>query len=130
MKTQLRLALIAALTLVGCRTAQFLPGGEQDGISVDYRWNHRPEKPSELLVKISNTGPSAKRVHVGLDLYYQGLTVEEFMADTCIKAGRTLNGKVNGFYFIPQTLDAEQLASPDTQVQLTTLRVEEVDHCP
>lgn len=126
-------ALVILLLLLGitaCKAPQFIQGGEKDGVAVSYRWNHRPGKPSELLLKIVNAGTSAQQVHLGLDLYYQGFTVEEFTADTCIPAGRTFNGKLNGIYFIPQKITPEQAASPDTKVELTGYNVEQAGSCP
>ena len=69
-------------------------------------------------------------MHLGLDLYYQAFTVEQFTADTCIPAGRTFNGKLNGIYFVPQKLTPEQAASPDTKVELTGYSVERSVSCP
>ena len=124
------LLLLAPLIAFGCAAPQFIQAGQKDDVSVSYRWNHRPDKPSELLLKIVNTSPSAQRLHLGLDLYYQSFTVEQFTADTCIPAGRTFNGKLNGIYFIPQKLTPEQAASPDTKVELTEYDVERAVSCP
>ena len=89
-----------------------------------------PGKPSELLLKMVNGSDSARSVHVGLDLYSEGMTVERFSADTCMRAGRTLNGKLNGFYFIPTSITPEQAAGPDVKVELTELSVTPVVECP
>ncbi len=122
--------LLVLLGVTSCKAPQFIQGGAQDGVTVSYRWNHRPDKPSELLVKIVNDSPSAQQLHLGLDLYYQSFTVEQFSTDTCIPAGRTFNGKLNGIYFIPQQITAEQAASPDTKVQLTEFTVDRITVCP
>ncbi|MBZ0205495.1 MAG: hypothetical protein K8H89_04170 [Flavobacteriales bacterium] len=122
--------LLFLLGITSCKAPQFIQGGEKDGVAVSYRWNHKPGKPSELLLKIANESPSAQRLHLGLDLYYQAFTVEEFTADTCIPAGRTFNGKLNGIYFIPRQITPEQAASPDTKVQLTEFTVEQEPACP
>lgn len=121
---------LAPVLLLGCAAPQFIQAGQKDDVSVSYRWNHRTGKPSELLLKIVNAGPSAQRLHVGLDLYYQAFTVEQFTADTCIPAGRTFNGKLNGIYFIPRKLTPEEAASPDTKVELTEYTVERAEACP
>lgn len=116
--------------LFGCTAPQFIQAGQKGDVSVSYRWNHRPGQPSELLLKIVNAGASAQRLHLGMNLYYQAFTVEQFTADTCIPAGRTFNGKLNGMYFIPQELTPEQAASPDTKVELTEYAVDPADSCP
>lgn len=118
------------LLILGCKAPQFVQAGQKDGVAVNYRWSHKEGKPAELLLKIVNASPSTQQLHLGLDLYYQGFTVEQFQADTCIPAGRTFNGKLNGIYFIPQQLTAEQAASPDTKVALTGFTTERTGSCP
>lgn len=122
--------LLLLLGITSCKAPQFIQGGVKDGVTVSYRWSHRPDKPSELLLKVVNDSPSAQQLHLGLDLYYQSFTVEQFSADTCIPAGRTFNGKLNGIYFIPQQITPEQAAGPDTKVQLTEFTVERLSTCP
>lgn len=122
--------LILIALLPGCRPAQFIAAGEKDGVAVEYRWNLPPGKPPELLLKIANNGPAAQHVHLGLDLYYRDFTVEQFTADTCISAGRVLNGKLNGIYFLPRQVTSEQAASPDTRVDLTEFTTERTGPCP
>ena len=119
-----------SLLLFGCKAPQFVQAGQKDDVAVSYRWNQKEGKPSELLLKIVNTSPSAQKLHLGLDLYYQGFTVEQFTADTCIPAGRTFNGRLNGIYFVPARLTPEQEAGPDTKVELTEFTAERIDRCP
>ncbi|MBK9421246.1 MAG: hypothetical protein IPN44_09335 [Flavobacteriales bacterium] len=118
------------LALTGCKAQQFTQAGAAQGVQVSYRWKHAPGKPSELLLKMVNSSDSARSVHVGLDLYDQGRTVEQFTADTCMRARRTMNGRLNGFYFIPTTVTPEQAAGPDVKVELTELEVTPVVQCP
>lgn len=118
------------LLLLGCKAPQYVQAGQKDHVSVSYRWNSPPGKPTELLLKVVNSGDSAQQLHLGLDLYYQGFTVEQFSADTCIPAGRTFKGRLNGIYFIPKQITAEQAASPDTKVELTEFTAHPVGKCP
>jgi hypothetical protein len=99
MKRTLPLLLLA---LGACSTPQYLHKGVQDGVELAYRWNHPPGKPSELLVRMKNT------------------TAED---RTCIRAGQTLNGKLNGIYFLPTTLTTEQIKSGDADAELTRSEV-------
>lgn len=108
---------------------KFIHKGEQNGVEMAYRWNHPLGKPSELLLKLKNTSAEDKRVDLVIDLSYQGLTLESFGADTCIKSGATLNGKLNGIYFIPTRLTTEQLKSGDAEAELTRTVVEPAT-CP
>jgi hypothetical protein len=121
---------LAMAMAIGCKAPQFVHAGAKNNVQVEYRWNIRPDKPAELLLRIANKDSSAQRIHLGLDLYYQGFTVEEFSADTCIPAGRTFNGRLNGIYFVPERLTAAQAASPDTKVELTEFSAEPTATCP
>ena len=107
------------LFTLGCSQPQFLHKGVQDGVELAYRWNHPVGKPSELLVRMVNTTAMDKQVGLVIDLAYQGRTVETMTADTCIKAGQTLNGHFNGIYFVPATLTTAQIKSGDAEAELT-----------
>lgn len=109
--------------LIGCSTPQYLHKGVHDGVELAYRWNHPARKPSELLVRMKNTTDADREVHLTIDLYYQGRTVETLTADTCIKAGRTMNGKLNGLYFVPAQLTSEQIKSGDAVAEMTRTEV-------
>jgi len=113
------LAPLALLTLAACTGPQYVYKGVHEGVELSYRWKHAAGKPSELLLKMTNTAAEDKQIDLVLDLYYQGRTVESFEADTCIKVGQTLNGKLNGFFFIPQRLTTEQIKSGDGKVEMT-----------
>jgi hypothetical protein len=118
------LAPLALLILVACSAPQYVYKGVHEGVELSYRWNHPSGKPSELLLKMTNTATEDKRIGLVLDLYYQGRTVESFSADTCIKVGQTLNGKLNGFFFNPQRLTTEQIKSGDGKVEMTNTSIE------
>lgn len=107
------------LLTLSCTPTQDVHKGMQDGVELSYRWNHPVGKPSELLLKLVNTSADDKEVDLVIDLYYQGRTVEILSADTCIKAGRTLNGHLNGLYSIPSTLTGEQIRSGGTTAEMT-----------
>lgn len=126
-----RQLVIAALVLTtaSCAPPEYLHKGVQDGVELAYRWNHPTGKPSELLLKMVNTTDQDKNVNLVIDLYYQGLTVETLTADTCIKAGNTMNGKLNGIYFIPTRLTTEQIKSGDATAELTNTHIEK-GTCP
>jgi hypothetical protein len=111
------------LVLSSCAAPQYVYKGVHDGVDVSYRWAHPKGKPSELLLKLENTSPEDKRLSIVLDLYYQGRTVETLTADTCIRVGQTLNGKLNGIYFVPQKLTTAQIKSGDGTVEMTRTEV-------
>lgn len=115
--------------LLACSPTQYLHKGVQDGVELAYRWNHPPGKPSELLLKMVNTTAEDKHVDLVIDLYYQGLTVESLEADTCLKAGQTMNGKLNGIYFVPTRLTTDQIKNGDAKAELTRTTID-VSTCP
>jgi hypothetical protein len=117
------IALLIVATLAACASPQYVYKGVHDGVELSYRWNHPAGKPSELLLKMTNTAAEDKQVGLVLDLYYQGRTVESFEADTCLKVGQTMNGKLNGYFFIPQRLTTEQIKSGDGKVEMTNTSI-------
>lgn len=123
------LLLCAAVALASCSTMQYIEKGTHDGVEVAYRWNHPPGKPSELLLRLKNTAGTDKRVNLALDLYYQGRTVETFEADTCLRPGMLLMGKLNGIYFVPQRLTTEQIKDGGAQVEATRTKIAN-EPCP
>lgn len=124
----MRTALLSVFLLVFAATGraqQYTSFGEQDSVTVSYRWRHRAGKPSELWLKIANASTVRRQVHAHLDLTSKGVIVEQFEADTVMGPGRTLTGKLNGFYFIPRTMTPEQLQAPSTAIELVELRTPE-----
>jgi hypothetical protein len=125
----LALPIAALLMLASCASTQYIEKGTQEGIEIAYRWNHPPGKPSELLLRLKNTAGFDQRVSVGLDLYYQGRTVETLEADTCMRAGQLLMGKLNGFYFVPLRLTTEQIKDGGAAVETTRFNAT-AEPCP
>lgn len=121
--------LVFLLPAASHAQSKFIHKGERNGVEMAYRWNHPVGKPSELLLKLKNNSEEDKRVDLVIDLYFQGLTVESFEADTCIRAGATLNGKLNGIYFVPSRLTSEQIKSGDAEAEITRSEVEPTT-CP
>lgn len=122
-------ALLLVLAFAGCAPTQFIQKGTHNGVEVAYRWNHPPGGPSELLLRLKNTAADDRNVNVVLDLHYQGRTMETLEADTCIKAGQTLNGKLNGIYFIPERLTTAQIKDGSADVEMTRTLIEPAT-CP
>lgn len=121
LKPFLPIALVGLL--FGCATKKYTYEGITDGVEVAYRWAHPAGKPSELLVRLRNTTAEDKQMALTLDLYLKGRTVETFEADTCIRGLQTLNGKLNGFFFIPKELTTEQIKSGEGTVEPTRISV-------
>ena len=116
MKTRFLLPL---LLFVSCAMPQYVSKGTQDGVEIAYRWNHPVGKPSELWLRLKNTTEQDRHIDLGIDLYYQGRTVEMFEADTCLRAGQLLNGKLNGIYFVPEQVTTAQIKDGSAEVEAT-----------
>jgi hypothetical protein len=115
------------LLCAGCAPTQYLHKGTYDGIGVSYRWNHPAGKPSELLLRLENTTDKDLRIDLEIDLTFQGRTVETFNADTCMRSGQVLNGKLNGIYFVPQQVTTEQIRTGGTDLGLARTTVTPCD---
>lgn len=117
--------LLPVIALAACAPPKSIYKGVHDGVEIAYRWNHPPGKPSELLLKLSNTTPGDKRIELAIDLFVEGRTVETLQADTCIRTGQTLNGKLNGFWFVPEHVPTERIRNGSAAVEVTRTRIEE-----
>lgn len=113
------LLLVTCITGITTACGQFVSKGTHDGVEVAYRWRHPKGKLSELQLQLKNTTTVDKRISLGIDLYYQGLTVETFEADTCLRGGQRITGKLNGFYFIPERLTTQQIKDGGTDIEVT-----------
>ncbi|MGV3636219.1 MAG: hypothetical protein ACO1NQ_01105 [Flavobacteriales bacterium] len=111
--------LLSLAPLATWAQGKYITKGEHNGVGIAYRWNHSVGKPSELHLRLSNTTEEDRVLSLEIDLSYQGLTVETLSADTCIKAGRTMTGKLSGIYFVPTRLTTEQLKSGDADAEFT-----------
>lgn len=127
------LPLLLAFTLMfpaGCKGPEWMQKGIHDGVEVSYRWNHPAGKPTELLLRLHNPTPEDRAIDLAIDLYYQGRTVETLSTDTCIRAGQTMTGKLNGIYFIPERVTTEQIKSGDAKAEVTRTQARAVEGCP
>lgn len=123
--------LLSGLLLAASVGAQeFTPLGEQQGVTIAYRWNLPKKGGAELLLKVHNPGDSARTVHGTLDLQIDGFTNEVFTVDLCVPPGRALRGKFNGVYFVPQELTPEQIRSGAAHLELSTYTATAVPSCP
>lgn len=127
MKTLLVIGI--AMLIASCASMKYVEKGTHEGIEIAYRWNHPPGKPSELLLRLKNISGADSRVSLGLDLYYQGRTVESFEADTCMRAGQLLMGKLNGIYFVPQRITTQQIQDGSASIEATRIEVNQ-QPCP
>lgn len=118
-------SLIATLLLLAaCAAPKTIHKSVHDGVEIAYHWNHGKDEPSELVMRMDNTTLEDRRVSLVIDLYLDGKTIETLQADTCIRVGQSLNGKLNGIYFVPEQVTPEQIKSGTVTIEMTRTFVE------
>lgn len=119
----IRAALVlAAMALGATGHGQFVEKGTLDSVQIAYRWAF-PKGQPELLLRLRNTASTDRQAALTIDLFYQGRTIETFEADTCIRAGQTLTGKLNGIFFRPQRITAAQVKDGSADVDVTRTEI-------
>ncbi len=113
------LAILSFCLLASCAGPAYLSKGTTEDVEIAYRWNHPVNGPSELWLRLKNNADHAKHISLGIDLYYQGRTVELFETDTCLRAGQLLSGKLNGIYFVPERVTTAQIKDGSASVETT-----------
>jgi hypothetical protein len=116
--------LFIAVLLFACSTPQYLHKEVHDGVEIAYFWKHGENAPSELIMRMDNVSQEDRRVSLVIDLYHQGKTVETLQADTCIRVGQSLNGKLNGIFFVPEVVTADQIRNNEIMVEMTRTFIE------
>lgn len=110
---------LSILLFASCAMPKYASKGTHDGVEIAYRWNHPVGEPSELWLRLKNTTDQDKTIDLGIDVYYQGRTVEMLRADTCLRGGQTLSGKLNGIYFVPERITTAQIKDGSAEVEVT-----------
>lgn len=118
------IGILFLLLAAGCAAPKIMHKENFEGVDISYHWKHSKSKPSELILRIDNKSLEDRRVSIVLDLSYQGKTVETLLADTCIRVGQSLNGKLNGIYFVPEQVTAAQIKSGDVLIDMSRTFVE------
>ncbi len=101
---------------------------------IHYKWKYPMtggvEGPAELLLKVRNKRDQAVSISFELAYILDLRTEATFAIDTCIKAKKTIYGKLNGLYFVAPHLSNEQLMSDGFEWEINDLSVAEIDNCP
>ncbi len=116
--------ILFLVILSACAGPQYLHKEVHDGVEIAYFWKHSEKGPSELIMRMDNVSQEDRRVSLVVDLYHQGKTVETLQADTCVRVGQSLNGKLNGIYFVPATVTPGQIRNGEILVEMTRTFVE------
>ncbi len=118
------ISIIVLLLAAGCAATKILHKENFEGVDISYHWKHSKSKPSELILRIDNNSLEDRRVSLVLDLSEHGKTVETLTADTCVRVGQSLNGKLNGIYFVPAEVTTAQIKSGDVMIDMSRTFIE------
>ncbi|MEA3449302.1 MAG: hypothetical protein U9Q98_12775 [Bacteroidota bacterium] len=87
-----------------------------DGVAISYKWSHakwwNKSSPLQLRFKIKNTNDYP--VKISFELVYMLDYVVKFKSgdmERTLKSGRTISGKLNGYYFESENLTNEEIES-------------------
>jgi len=107
---------------------------EKDNVVLSYKWKPskicKKDSPLILLIKIENKNDSAVIVNFTVDYFYDGsrkASSEEQVY--CIKANKTIKGKLKGLGFDSSVFSNEQLLSDRFDMELNDVKVEQTTSC-
>lgn len=105
-----------------------------EDVAIQFKWKYPMTGgvagPAELLLKVKNKNDDAISISFEVAYTMNIRTVATFAVDTCIKAKKTINGKMNGLYFIAPDLTNDELMSDGFVWEINDLAVEEIEKCP
>lgn len=138
MKHLFRLFVIAIFFISGLEAysqEQYQHYVTEDGVVIDYKWSHskllNKTSPLELRLRIKNTNEHAVNLTFVVD-YYMGPLLHESSEEVelCIRPGALKLGKMNGVYFVPETLSNEQIRSEEFKLEINGISVTKTEECP
>lgn len=99
-----------------------------DGVQISYKWSHsqwlKKGSPLQLRFKIKNTNDY--NVSTKFELVYMLDHIVKFKSgelESEIKSGKSLIGKINGFYFETKNLKNSELLSDDFEWDFLSFEV-------
>ncbi|MCA1764059.1 MAG: hypothetical protein ABR574_01325 [Cryomorphaceae bacterium] len=106
----------------------------KDGLKISTKWskakNEEGEKKPALLFAIENLNDYHVDFSFEILLYYEGLLKENGVIENeCLESRKSLVGKLNGIYFIPEKFTEQQLKNSDFNFEVESIMVEETENC-
>ena len=103
-------------------------------VDIQYKWKYPMTGgvagPAELLLKLKNKDDDAISISFEIAYTLDLRTVATFSIDTCMKAKKTIYGKMNGLYFVAPDISNDVLMSDGFIWDINDLSVIEIDKCP
>jgi hypothetical protein len=73
-----------------------------------------------LFVKVTNKTDKTLNYSLGVELFVDGVMEEASqVSDFCIGAKKTMQGRLNGIYFVPETVKASQIGTESFTLELS-----------
>ncbi len=106
----------------------------KDGLKISTKWskakNEEGERKPALLFAIENLNDYHVDFSFEILLYYEGLLKENGVIENeCLESRKSLVGKLNGIYFIPEKFTEQQLKNSDFNFEVESIMVEETENC-
>lgn len=105
-----------------------------EDVDIHYKWKYPMTGgvagPAELLLKLKNKDEDAISISFEVAYTIDMRTVATFLVDTCIKAKKTIYGKMNGLYFVAPDITNDELIGDGFLWDINELSVNEIDKCP
>jgi hypothetical protein len=106
-----------------------------NGVIFSYKWGtnmnkEEGEKRPALLIMVKNENEFDVDFSYSLDFYYEGILRESSdSAQYCIKAGKTMIGKLNGIIYPINNFTQEQIDNKDFNFVINDIEVIKSDGC-
>lgn len=121
------------LTAQTCNTG-YTTYQKTEGVTFGYKWaeakNEEGEKVPALLLEVRNENAHDILYNLSVDFYYEGILRESGPLESCVPAGRTRKGKLNGVYLLSENFTSEQIEGSDFKLELNDIEVEMTEKCP
>ena len=106
----------------------------KEGVEFSYKWKPskclKKDSPLILIIKIANNNDYAANIAYTVDFFWQGLkTATSEEQSFCIKANKSLVGKIRKFDFDRSKYSNEQILSDQFIMELTGIKVAKTENC-
>jgi hypothetical protein len=99
-----------------------------DGVQLSTKWvpasKFKKNSPLQLLIKAENKNAFEVELALSVALYLDGILEEQSgISELTLRAGKSLQGKLNGLFFESDRLSNEQIKSDKFEFEILDLKV-------
>ena len=129
----LSLILLLAMSVAEAQK-NYIQVGEKDGVEFSYLWKKskvlKKDSPMILFLQIDNANEHNVSVDFTVDYYWNGIrSASSDPNNRCIKAGKTLKGKIKDLTFEKAGYSDQDIASASFSMDVTGVKVTRVETC-